>query len=519
VTEEVTEKTQTTESAANTAPNSRGGLWIGIIVVLVIVLIVGAGFYFYQLLRAQSDDIDKEDLRTIEIAKQVTGFQTQLSAMQTQLTEATGTIANADDRIDGKLTEQTKTQEEKLEATRKELTTAIVQIQRQLGKTRGDWLLADAEYLLTVAGQRLNLSGDLVTAREALEAADQRLRESGDAAAIKVREQIAKELALLHAVPEIDLVGLYAKLDSLSERVAQLTLFLPYEGKQVVKTDDHNKHPASSTTSSDLLDSTLHKLDAYVTVRHTEQPIKAILTAEQAQFIRQQLSLKLEMIKLALVQKNQPLYHAGLTDALDWLDKHFNKNRETQQFIAELKDLDGVKLNTQLPDISLSLKMLRDIAKLRIETDKALPAVDLERKLDLPKVEAKPQEVKPVETKPAETVNKAEEVKPEEVKAEPVKTETAKPAAEKPAVNQGNDNKSEDKAEKPAATADKPVSASTGAEKTAAEANKTALPAVELNSGAQTTSSADKPAADSANPAKNSAKAPPPVVTKPVTGR
>jgi uncharacterized protein HemX len=396
VTEEVTEKTISREDTTNAAPKSSSGLWIGIIVLLIVALIAGAGFFIYQQLRSQGDDINKEDQRNIEIGKQVSGFQAQLAAMQTQLTDATSSMSNADERFEQKMSERSKAQEEKLEVARKELIGAVLQIQRQLGKTRGDWLIADAEYLLSVAGQRLHLMGDVETTREALEAADQRLRESGDAAVFKVREEIAKELATLRSVPDIDLVGMYSTLQSLSGRVSQLTLFLPYQGKPVAKSTEHDKHPAPSQTSSALLNAALKQLDGYVTVRHTAQPIKAILTQEEAEFIRQQLSLKLEMIKLALVQKNQPLYHASLEDALAWLDKNFNNNTETQRFTTELRQLDANKLNAQMPDISLSLKMLRDITKLRIETDKALPTVDLEHSLAAPKAE----EVKPVEVKP-----------------------------------------------------------------------------------------------------------------------
>lgn len=397
MTEEVTEKTISREDTTNAAPKSSSGLWIGIIVLLIVALIAGAGFFIYQQLRSQGDDIDKEDQRNQRIEKQVSDFQTQLATMQSQLTDATSTLSNADERFEQKISERAKTQEEKLDVTRKELTGAVLQIQRQLGKTRGDWLIADAEYLLSVAGQRLHLMGDVETTREALEAADQRLRESGDAAVFKVREEIAKELATLRSVPDIDLVGMYSTLQSLSGRVNQLTLFLPYQGKPVAKSTEHDKHPAPSQTSSELLNAALKQLDGYVTVRHTAQPIKAILTQEEAEFIRQQLSLKLEMIKLALVQKNQPLYHASLEDALAWLDKNFNNNAETQRFTTELRQLDANKLNAQMPDISLSLKMLRDITKLRIETDKALPTVDLEHSLAAPKAEeAKPVEVKPV---------------------------------------------------------------------------------------------------------------------------
>jgi uncharacterized protein HemX len=479
VTEEVTEKTITGEDTIKAAPKSRsGGLWLGIIVLLIVALIAGAGFFLYQQLRSQGDDINKEDQRNIEMEKQVSGFQAQLASMQTQLTAATGTISTADERFDQKIAERSKTQEEKLEATRKDLTNAVLQIQRQLGKTRGDWLIADAEYLLSVAGQRLHLIGDVETTREALEAADQRLRESGDAGAIKVREEIAKELATLRSIPAIDLVGMYAKLQSLSSRVNQLTLFLPYEGKPIVKSSEHNKHNVPSQIPSDLLNATLKQLDGYVTVRHTAQPIKAILTAEEAQFIRQQLSLKLEMIKLALVQKNQTLYQTSLEDALAWLDKNFNKNAETQQFIAELQQLNATKLNAQMPDISLSLKMLRDITKLRIESDKALPASVSETKTGQPK---------------------ADEITPLTVETTTLSNETAK--AEKAAAASSVNAQNAKKANDVTATVAQPTDDST----------KPATQAV-----SETTVTPDKGATKSESTTKNPEKNPQPTVIKPV---
>jgi uroporphyrin-III C-methyltransferase len=447
VTEEVIEKTTGSEDTLRAAPKSGGGIWIALVVLLTVILIAGASFYFYQMLRSQGEDISKETQQYGSLETRVNDLQNQIVALQKQLTDTTGTIANTDDRFEDKLLEHGKTQEEKLENARQELTTAVLQIQRQLGKTRGDWLLADAEYLLSVAGQRLHLVGDVETTREALEAADQRLRESGDVGAIKVREQIAKEIAALRAVPALDLVGLYAQLNSLSERVNALTLFLPYEGKPKVGKDEHDKHSTSSETSSNVLNAVLDTVDHYVTVRHTEQPIKAILSAEQAQFIRQQLGLKLEMIKVALIEKNQTLYHTSLTDALDWTEKNFSKNADTQRFLKELTQLDTIKLNAQMPDISLSLKMLRDISKLRVETDKALPAVELELKTEKPKAEAaqKPVHVETDVAKPLNAEKPASEPAPASV-PESKKTGDSDAPAEKAAVKSESAPKSAEKA-------------------------------------------------------------------------
>jgi uncharacterized protein HemX len=258
---------------------------------------------------------------------------------------------------------------EKLDTVRKELLEEIQKLQRQLGKTRGDWLLADAEYLLSVANQRLLLMGDVNTTHEALEAADQRLRESGDAAAYKVREQLAKDISAISAINSADIVGIYATLQMLESQTHSLVLLLPYAGKEV---EAPVAEIAPTKTKKDNVDGLLGQLEGMVTIRHVQQHVNEILTPEQAQFIREQLGVKLEMVKISLVQQNDVLYQASLNDTQKWLIQNFVKEKEMERFSAALTKLADVRIRSEFPDISLSLKMLRDITKLRVETDKAL---------------------------------------------------------------------------------------------------------------------------------------------------
>ena len=65
-------------------------------------------------------------------------------------------MANKDSHFTKTLADFSQLHNQKLDGTRKELDEAIQHIQRQLGKTRGDWLIADAEYLLSVANERLH---------------------------------------------------------------------------------------------------------------------------------------------------------------------------------------------------------------------------------------------------------------------------------------------------------------------------------------------------------------------------
>ena len=375
------------------ARRSRSGFWFGVIILLIIIGLAGAGFYLFTQLRDEQKGLGGEVKG--EMSKQLADYQSQLTAIQSQLAALESTIAGKDTHFTKTLADFSQLHNEKLENTRKELNEAIARVQRQLGKTRGDWLIADAEYLLSVANERLHLVGDVNTTREALEAADQRLRESGDAGIFKVREEIAKEIAVIKSVIVPDTVGIYASIQSLQDRVDKLALLLPYTGKTLTPPPAEVKEQTSETTEDKgLLDSAMNQLEGIVTIRHTEHEIKEILTPEEAQFIREQLRVKLEMVKISLVQHNEALFQSSLADAKKWIAQNFTNNADAASFIAELDRFNAIKIHSQFPDISSSLKMLRDISKLRIESDKAMPPAET-----VPPVESK---------KPAEAVAPAE---------------------------------------------------------------------------------------------------------------
>ncbi len=364
------------------AHRSRSGFWFGIIILLIIVGVAGGGFYLFMQLRDRQEGLGGEVKG--QMSKQIADYQDQLVAIQNQLAALEVNIGSKDTHFTKTLADFSQLHNQKLDSTRQELNEAVQRIQRQLGKTRGDWLVADAEYLLSVANERLHLIGDVNTTREALEAADQRLHESGDAGVFKVREQIAKDIAAIRNIQVPDIVGMYATLQSLEAQVDKLTLFLPYSGKELTPTVEIHDHADKSEAEHNLLDSAMSHLEGFVTIRHTDQPVSAILTPEQAEFIREQLRVKLEIIKIAVVEHNEAIYGSSLTDAKNWIEQHFAKNDESRAMSTELNRLVGIKLRSQYPDISQSIKMLRDIAKLRLEADKSMP---MEHSADQPSLD------------------------------------------------------------------------------------------------------------------------------------
>ncbi|MCF7971061.1 MAG: uroporphyrinogen-III C-methyltransferase [Methylococcaceae bacterium] len=378
VIENITEQVTTPKKKER---KSRSGVWFGLVILLIIIGLAGAGFLLLQQLRDKQQDfggeLNKDSQQMLELTKQISAYQNQLVAIQNQLTSLSSEVGSKESNFQAKLNELSASHSERLENTSGRINESILRIQRQLGKTRGDWLVADAEYLLSVASRRLHLMGDVDTTIEALKAADQRLRESGDTAAFKVRGQITKEIAAVQSVKLADMVGIYSTLEMLEEDVARLNVFLPYAGKGQTPTD--NVSTAKPLNESDInakLDNALIAIEGIVTVRRLDNPVTSIITPEQKAFISEQLSTKLVIVKLALVQQDDALYQTSINDVLQWLQANFTKDAVYKQFVLELERLKTIQLRSNFPDISQSLKMLRDIAKLRLETDKALQQPD-----------------------------------------------------------------------------------------------------------------------------------------------
>lgn len=103
-------------------------------------------------------------------------------------------------------------------------------------------------------------------------------------------------------------------------------MLLPFAGKTSYEPKATEK---TATDSKGLLD--------VIGVKHTDQAIEGILSPEQAQFIHEQLRVKLEMVKLALVQHNKKLYLSALDDAKGWLKKNFTDNAADSKICRRVK--------------------------------------------------------------------------------------------------------------------------------------------------------------------------------------
>ncbi|MEW6039075.1 MAG: uroporphyrinogen-III C-methyltransferase [Pseudomonadota bacterium] len=352
--------------------------WLGYSMLAAILLLATAGYFLIQELRSKQEglggELNKGDLHVLELSRQISSLQTQLATLHSQFATLQGQLGTEDSKLERLLGEQSTDFGQKLEDTRKELAQSIQAIQRQLSRTHSDVLIADAEYLLSIANQKLHLSGDVKSVLEAMQAADQRLHDSGDPGVFKVREALAEEIDRLEAFQAPDVVGLSARLLAIEAKTRELPLFLPHPdmSKEPRETP---KAKSPEAEAGDDASSPLEQLKELVTVRRVDRPVHAVLTPQEAAGLREILLLKLEMTRASLLRGDDALFHSNLESANAWLNENFDRDSSAFKDIAgDLKAMAGVQLKASFPDISRSLALLRNIEKLRLEADAVSPA-------------------------------------------------------------------------------------------------------------------------------------------------
>lgn len=231
-------------------------------------------------------------------------------------------------------------------------------------RTRTDWLLAEAEYLLRIANQRLMIEKDIRGARSALEAADEVLTESDDIGVYPVRQQLAREILALKSISGVDRTGLYLKLEAAIDSIHQLTdqALISERAPGFIQEDgdasaDAAQEPGALSQAWTTAKTTLKQV---VVVRRMDEPVKPLLSPDQSAYARLNLQLMLEEAEMAVLRGNQPLYERALTKARSTIDNWYDASNPRVTALSDtLSELAERNVDPELPDISQSLDLLK----------------------------------------------------------------------------------------------------------------------------------------------------------------
>ena len=348
----MTETTNQLPATVSKEPPARQKLWpVWLVAILALIIAIALALWSWQ---------------------QWNNHQAVMQTLQS-LKQDTAQLENLYGDRGSQQSQRLQSLEEKLASQRELIATQQRQIDhnaRELleagNRTRTDWLLAEAEYLLRIANQRLMIEKDIRGAMSALEAADEVLNESDDIGVYPVRQQLAREILALKGLTGVDRTGLYLTLEAAIDSIHQLTdqaLISENAPGFVVnaaqgESAGTDEEPGAVVQAWNKVKATLMQV---VVVRRMDEPVKPLLSPDQSAYARLNLQLMLEEAEMAVLRGNQPLYERALTKARTTIDDWYNASNPRVTALSDtLAELAGKNVDPELPDISQSLDLLKE---------------------------------------------------------------------------------------------------------------------------------------------------------------
>tara|TARA_S200000501_G_scaffold333517_2_gene336978 strand:- start:282 stop:1481 length:1200 start_codon:yes stop_codon:yes gene_type:complete len=256
----------------------------------------------------------------------------------------------------------------------KEINQRLASNSRRLGlvanTTTDDWQIAEVEYLLRLASQRLLIAKDGRTALNLLANSDAILVSLADPSWLDLRAAIAADRLAIASIDQLDVDGLFLRLAAINAKIEALPLLRSRLERTSVITP---VEPPASDEAMPVMASlqqlawqTWQELKTLVVVHSSTEPVKPLLPPEQHYYLRSNLRLLINQAQLALIDSRQPSYQHSLSQAVQWLNKYFAADDASiSAIVVELEQLMKHDISRALPGVEQSLIALKKTHKQR----------------------------------------------------------------------------------------------------------------------------------------------------------
>lgn len=329
----------------------RGGwLWRAVSVGALVVALVGlAGVW------QRSEQIAREAARRLQAGEvRVQQLEQQLKLSQDALRDTQNRAAVLESRLAETIGQQSQ----------------LEKLYRDRAPDGIDAVLADVESAVAIAGQQLQLGGNVAAALGTLQDAERRLSSRADAAFVPVRRALARDIERLRALPAVDLTAIALRLDAILGGLDQYPLLASLaprgearaEPKGEARPDGRAERGGSRLAQSgrDGLDALRGELQQLFRVRRIDEPDSVLLAPEQAYFVRQNLRLALLSARLAALSRNEATYRIDVERSARMLADYFDRSHKgVDAALGSLRQLQANRFAMELPGLGDSLAAVR----------------------------------------------------------------------------------------------------------------------------------------------------------------
>ena len=348
-------------------PQSLGLVWFVVLLNLVLIgTIGGAGaWYYWHKLRHTDSQVAaavisvEQQTRAVQILQRNQDFQ--LKAQQEQSAALDASL--------GQTADQLELANQRLETQQQVINNLQLQLAEIGGRRPSDWLLAEADYLVRIAGRKLWLEADERSALMMLKEADKRLADLADPSLLPIRQLLAEDIQALQQINPTSLTSVALSLSGMLPLIEAL----PVDALRLPDPEPGQEVQALTNSVSDWRENLSRSWDAlvedFITIKRRETAVEPYMSEQAQWLLKEQLQLALMQAKSAAIAAQPTLYQQSLQRALHILVEDFDlEETVVQQFMAALQNLQQTEVEKPYPQQFRVQKPLEDRLDERLNT-------------------------------------------------------------------------------------------------------------------------------------------------------
>lgn len=362
VVEETREAVETTPQPENIEKKKAGNKTSLALSAIAIAIAIAAGIGLYGLNKQQAT---RQNATTSELASQVAALQ---KAQENQKSELEGVIKQQADQLN-----EAKHQQETLAKQLDELQQKVAVISGSDAKT---WLLAQADFLVKLAGRKLWSDQDVTTAAALLKSADASLADMNDPSLIGARRAITDDIATLSAVSQVDYDGMILKVNQLANQIDNLRLADNNDDDSPMDADSDELSSSISEWRVNLQKSWQNFMDSFITVRRRDETAVPLLAPNQDIYLRENIRSRLLVAAQAVPRHQEETWKQSLDNVSTWVRAYYDTDdATTKAFLDEVDKLSQQSITMTVPETLQSQALLEKLMQTRVRNLMAQPAV------------------------------------------------------------------------------------------------------------------------------------------------
>ncbi|MGP3593493.1 uroporphyrinogen-III C-methyltransferase [Vagococcus sp. WN89Y] len=333
---------------------------------IAIAIALASGVGLYGWVKQQTAHLHSDNG---QMANQVIALQQAQDKERTALEETIKQQASA--------LEEAKRQQETLAKQLDEVQQKVATISGADART---WQLAQADFLVKLAGRKLWSDQDVTTAAALLKSADASLADMNDPSLISARRAITDDIASLSAVTQVDYDGAILKLNQLSNQIDNLRLADNNDDDSPMDADSGELSGSISEWRVNLQKSWQNFMDSFITVRRRDETAVPLLAPNQDIYLRENIRSRLLVAAQAVPRHQEETYKQALDNVSTWVRAYYDTDdAATKAFLEEVDKLSQQSIAMDLPESLQSQPILEKLMQTRVRNLLAQPGVQSEQ--------------------------------------------------------------------------------------------------------------------------------------------